>query len=135
MSEAELHRIKRLVYDYFSVNNKVQFVCLFGSMASGRQHTASDIDIAIDTGERLNPEELVQYATQLATLLGREVDLVDISVARGALLEEIVLKGLTVVQRSPEVFASLLKRMWYDKEDDGRVRQRTMMTRLNLWPK
>ena len=129
----DLSEISAVLTDYFATRPEVRILTIFGSFASGNAHAASDLYLAIDTGQRLSPDELAQMTSELATRLGREVDLVDLTVSRGAILEEAIIKGRKVIQRSPEDFARLLKRMWYDKEDDGRYRQRTMQTRLLLW--
>ena len=131
----QLAEIKQKLNDFFRSHPEVRFLSLFGSFSAGQEHPGSDIDLAIDAARRLTPDELVQFSTDLSLILGREVDLVDLTVARGALLEEAIMKGQVIFQRSPEEFARLLKTMWYDKEDDDRFRQRTQQTRLSLWSK
>ncbi|GLC89896.1 type VII toxin-antitoxin system MntA family adenylyltransferase antitoxin [Lysinibacillus piscis] len=54
------------------------FVILFGSFAKGIVREDSDIDIAYFGDKQLSSYERFLLAGELATLVGREVDLVDI---------------------------------------------------------
>jgi hypothetical protein len=74
-------------------------------------------------------------ATDLGQTLGRDVDLVDLHRAHGAILEEVIVRGDHLIVRDPEVMARLLKRMWYEKEDDARFRQITWQERQRQWDK
>ncbi len=117
-------------------NNNDSSVCnLDGSYASGKAKQDSDIDVAICGNREFSPDELVDMSTQLAMLLGIEDDIIDLSKSHGAVLEEALVKGEKILQRSPADFEHLLKKMWYDKEDDGRFRQRTHQLRLARWTK
>ena len=131
--KADLAAIKTKLTEYFGKRPDVRFVTLFGSYATNRANAKSDVDIAIDCGRPLAADELATIMTDLALLTGCEVDVVDLTVAYGAILEEAIVKGIPILQRSPEDFARLLKKLWYDKEDDGRARRHTMDTRLKLW--
>jgi predicted nucleotidyltransferase len=125
--------IKQRLTAYLAGLPGIRFASLFGSWSTERARADSDVDLAVDFGRRLTADELVSIARDLARIARREVDLVDLSTARGALLTEILVKGERLYQTSPEETARLLKRMWYDREDDGRARQHTQKTRLQRW--
>ncbi len=129
----EISAIKTIVGDYFAQKQGVLFVNIFGSIALGTQTPKSDVDIAIDFGRFITADELVAMASELSLLLHREVDIIDLSKSYGAVLEEAIIKGQIIWQKSPAEFARLLKKLWYDKADDGRFRQITMETRQKIW--
>lgn len=54
------------------------FIILFGSFAKGSAREDSDIDLAYFSSEQLSSYERFILAGELATLAGREVDLVDL---------------------------------------------------------
>ena len=127
------NQIRNKLISYFATKGEVRLLAVFGSAIDGRMTAESDIDLALDLGRALTIDEKLEIAGDLGKLLGRDVDIVDLSNVRGAILEEVVVKGERLMQRSPEDFAKLLTRMWYDKEDDGRFRQRTVEARLAKW--
>ncbi len=54
------------------------FIMLFGSFAKGTTHAESDIDLAYFSNKKLSTYERFILAGELALIVGREVDLVDI---------------------------------------------------------
>lgn len=54
------------------------FIILFGSFANGTTHDESDIDLAYFSDKQLSSYERFMLASELAAIVGREVDLVDI---------------------------------------------------------
>lgn len=131
----DLSTITDVLKRYFAAQSELRFLTIFGSFADGRSHDKSDVDLAIDLGRPILAEELVTMAQDLGSQLGREVDIVDLYTSHGAVLEEAIVKGYPVIKRSPDDFARLLKKMWYDKADNGRMRELTMTLRRNLWQK
>lgn len=126
--------IKENLFDhllaYAVTKPDLRYLVLFGSWASGRHRPDSDIDVACDFGRRLTADELVAMSQDLSSSLGREVDLVDLHQARGALLSEILVRGIVVFRASAEETARLLKKMWYDQADDGYFRQKIHAARM-----
>lgn len=120
---------------FFSSYSDIELVFLFGSFSQNRSRKDSDVDVAIMTKSPLCLNELLDRKLKLASSLGREVDLIDLSQVHGALLEEVLCKGEILIRANPESFARLLKRMWYEKEDDQRFSEKTIKERLKLWQK
>lgn len=76
-------------------------VYLFGSMASGRHRTDSDIDIAFLSDQQPLSWSVFGVAQKAATQLGRDVDLIDLASATTVLRAQIVHRGIRVVNRDP----------------------------------
>jgi uncharacterized protein len=65
-------------------------IYLFGSRAAGTYDETSDIDIAVDTGEKINPQDLYELQDILAaSSVVRKIDVVDYRRASADFLEEI----------------------------------------------
>ena len=68
-------------------------VMVFGSYAKGLARSDSDIDIAYAGKESLGPYEIFMLAQELAALLGRDVDLLDLTQASTVMKAQIVAFG------------------------------------------
>ena len=65
-------------------------IYLFGSRAEGIYRETSDIDIAIDTGEKINPQKIYELQNILAaSSVLRKIDVVDYRRTSFDFLEEI----------------------------------------------
>lgn len=71
-------------------------VYIYGSYSSGRQRPESDIDVAYLGYKTLRNYERFMLAQRLASLLGRDVDLVDLRQASTVLQMQVVSKGRVV---------------------------------------
>jgi hypothetical protein len=58
------------------------------------------------------------------------VDLVDLSEAHGALLQEILVRGTIVKNEEPAVYERLIGRMLGEKEDDARMLKKIVDQRI-----
>ena len=65
----------------------------FGSQAQGTAGPESDVDLAILASEPLSPLSLFDLQEELAALLHRDVDLVDLAPARTVLRMQVVSTG------------------------------------------
>jgi predicted nucleotidyltransferase len=89
----DLLEARRIVISKLSGLNARVF--LFGSMALGNTHNASDIDIAIDPGEPLPSNLIAEIADALEESdIIRRVDLVDLSKASAALRLRVEKEGI-----------------------------------------
>ena len=86
---------------YFE-NNGITVCILYGSAASERYITKSDIDLSIAADEPLQPETLVKHYLKAVDCLHREVDLSDLRSAKGLFLKEILTKGEILLNKDPE---------------------------------
>jgi predicted nucleotidyltransferase len=65
----------------------------FGSSAEGTTHRRSDTDIAVLTRTRLSAASRFALQERLASLIGTDVDLVDLSAASPVLAIQVVARG------------------------------------------
>ena len=90
-------QILKKIQPIFQNNAEVAAVYLFGSQATQKTHSQSDIDLAIFFERRLPKLEsykrLEKYFLQLVRILGTEPDLVDIEQVNLILLCEILTNG------------------------------------------
>lgn len=61
-----------------AADDRISYALLFGSVARGRTHSHSDVDIAVglSEGARLSPFDVGELASRLETAAGRVVDVV-----------------------------------------------------------
>ncbi|HEX3047776.1 MAG TPA: nucleotidyltransferase domain-containing protein [Bacillota bacterium] len=69
---------------------------LFGSAARGQLRPDSDLDLAFLSDLALNEYEVFMRAQELAELLGRDVDLIDLNKASTVLKAQIIGKGKVI---------------------------------------
>jgi len=71
----------------------VQGVYLFGSLAKGVEHAASDVDLALLASDPLPVLEVWSLAQRLAQYIGADVDLIDLRRANAVMRMQIVAGG------------------------------------------
>lgn len=76
-------------------------VWVYGSFADGYARRDSDIDVAILPDGPLDTWERHERAEEVASRLGREVDLVDLRKVGTVLRFEVAVRGLRVAARDP----------------------------------
>lgn len=82
-------------------NPDIAAMYLFGSAATGKMTSASDLDIAVMCSGHIDGFERISMETALSNLLGRDVDLVIFHQA-GVLLQHQILKyGCLIFERDP----------------------------------
>lgn len=75
---------------------------VFGSEAAGTATSASDVDLAALFRRRPSASELLTLRAELASVLGRDVDLVDLERASPVLVMQVLRRGTLVADRNPE---------------------------------
>ncbi len=124
--------IKRLEI-FLEQQPNVELAFLYGSHAVQKANAESDLDIAIATSGGLTVDERLALAEALSHEFHCEVDLVDLSTAHGALLQEILTRGICVIKRNLPLYDKLIKRMLMEKEDDSRFAAKTTKERIHKW--
>ena len=110
-------RILSSVRDVLLRQPDIEFACVFGSFAQGRQTPASDIDVAVAAQAPIDPDRRLALNDEVTSAAGRPVDLVDLHRAGPLLLTQALTKGKRVVKRDSRVLARLLVKMWYLNAD------------------
>ena len=108
--------IKKLA-DALKKKGRLELAIIYGSTAHGRDTPKSDLDIGIALKRPMNLTDKLNYKTFAEKIVGREIDLVDLHTIRGVILEEALCRGDVVVKKNPELYAFLMKRMWFDRAD------------------
>ena len=94
---------------------EIELIYLFGSMATGKTHPQSDLDIAFwDSSSPV--EELRRFAIQeqLAALFSIDVDLVDMRIASEVFRYEIVTTGRRIYTKDIERMHFIENSIWSD---------------------
>ena len=110
-------RILSSVRDVLLRQPDIEFACVFGSFAQGRQTPASDIDVAVAAQAPIDSDRRLALNDEVASAAGRPVDLVDLHRAGPLLLTQALTKGKRLVKRDSRVLARLLVKMWYLNAD------------------
>mgnify|MGYP003350220389 FL=1 len=106
---------------------------LFGSLAAGRAHRESDLDLAIESDAPLTPELRIQLIDELAVALGRPVDLIDLSRTHNPLLQQILIHGQRVICHDRTRYAELIRRVAYEEADVMPYYRRILAERREAW--
>jgi predicted nucleotidyltransferase len=116
----------------------IGFAYLFGSVAKGRVHPASDVDVAVWFDDsRPEPGPWATRATELAatleTALRCPVDVVELNRAPAALRHNVLSHGLLIVSKDDAArrnFYVRHAREWYDMEPARELFARAMSRRI-----
>jgi uncharacterized protein len=93
--------LRTKVRTFAAANPGIAAIYLFGSAATGKMRSASDLDIAVMYAGPIDGFERISMETALSNLLGRDVDLVIFHQA-GVLLQHQILKyGCLIFERDP----------------------------------
>ncbi len=91
--------VQRSVIDLLSQNFNIVAIYIFGSVASGRKRSRSDIDVAIMVRGQVNGMERVELETALSNIFKRDVDLVIFGEATPLLQHQILKYGYLIYER------------------------------------
>ena len=95
----------------------VLVVVVFGSVAKGGTRPASDLDIGVAGRSPLTANRRLELMDELAVAVGRPIDLVDLATAPFPVLGQALTKGKCVIKSDSTVYASLIRKLWYDNAD------------------
>lgn len=112
------------VADVLAAHNEIQLGIVFGSAVAGTMREDSDVDVAVYASTPLSVSLRLDLIAELSMALGREVDVVDLYPAYGAILRQVLTKGEVVLKRSESALAMLIKRMLFDQADMEPLRNR-----------
>jgi predicted nucleotidyltransferase len=111
---------------------KITLAILFGSVASGRQRTDSDLDIAVAADQTLTVYEKTALIGALAEHTGRPIDLIDLSVASEPLLGQILRHGRRILG-GDTLYGELISRHLFEQADFMPYRTRLLAERRMAW--
>lgn len=79
-------------------------ILIFGSYGQNRTHDESDIDIAFLSKTKINAADIFFVAQRLAELLGKEVDLVDLSESSTVFQSQVISTGKLIYCNNPSLW-------------------------------
>jgi len=91
-----------LIRDFLIKKLSPYLIILFGSAARGNMRDTSDVDIAFLTDKDVQGFQLFEIAQELAGILGREVDLVDLQSVSTVFQAQIVGNGKIIYDAYPQ---------------------------------
>jgi predicted nucleotidyltransferase len=112
----------------------VDALWLFGSEATGRTTPDSDVDVAVLFTMRPAIEERMDLQSELAALVGRPVDLVDLDRASPILGMQVLRHGKLLLDRNPKrrvAFQVLLVSRYEDVRKMRAPAERAMLERMS----
>lgn len=72
---------------------EVRFAYVFGSAVRGDQRPDSDLDLAVEAGRRLEATERFRLAGELERIVGRPVDVLDLTEANAVIRMQVLQHG------------------------------------------
>lgn len=124
--------IDPILVDVLSCHPQIRLAILFGSLAIDRAHFGSDVDIAIDMGRRITPDEKSELIGVLAEKTGRPVDLIDVQTAGEPLLGQILAHGRRLYGND-RTYAELIKKHLFAEADFMPYYRRILAERRSAW--
>lgn len=124
--------IEALILDILTPHPEIRLAILFGSLAAGREHHNSDVDLAIDAGHPLDADAKLSLIAELAERTGRPIDLIDLRTVGEPLLGQILNHGKRLMGGNGP-YAELVKRHVFDEADFMPYYRRTLKERRNAW--
>ncbi len=86
--------MEQIIIDFLQKNiSNIEAIYIFGSFAENNFNKSSDIDIAYLSDTKISPVQKWKLANDLASILKRDIDLVDLKSANTIFKFQIVSKG------------------------------------------
>ena len=101
MNDAPTDRLRETL----RADGRVRLAVLFGSVAKGLAHPGSDLDLAVLLDERTTAGHELSLQEAVASVSGRDVDLVRLESANVILRNRIAREGVLLVERERGAFA------------------------------
>lgn len=99
----EIERLIKSIQEYFTHQEDVTTVYLFGSFAQGRERPTSDVDIAVLFSSDLDSYAALlrqlDLANELESLLKRSVDVINLEAVKPILIHQILLNKRLIVDK------------------------------------
>jgi predicted nucleotidyltransferase len=112
---------------------EVTLAILFGSLAAGRAHPNSDLDLAVLATTPLSAQARINMIGDLALAFGRPVDLIDLSRTHCPLLQQILTRGRLILCKDRSEYAEVIRRMVYEEADVMPYYRRILAARRKTW--
>jgi predicted nucleotidyltransferase len=121
--------LRRSLLSVLERHQDVKLCMVFGSNATGKARSDSDLDIAIAADAPLPADKFLELSEQLLSETNREIDLVDLMTANGPILKQALSTGVIVQNRDKGLYARLISRMLFNQADMMPYYYRTLRER------
>ncbi|MEW6590436.1 MAG: nucleotidyltransferase domain-containing protein [Pseudomonadota bacterium] len=128
-SDPELVRTLRQV---LTEQGGVRLAILFGSRATGRATSDSDLDLAVMMAAPMDAAEKISLIERIAAATGLPVDLIDLKRVGEPLLGQILKQGVRLLGSDTD-HAALMSRHLFDAADFLPYRNRILAERRQAW--
>ena len=112
---------------------EIELAILFGSMATGKASSESDLDIGVAGPAAIDWRTKMRLVEAISLVALRPVDLVDLRTASGTLLHQILTTGEIILCRNHTLYADLIKKMLFDQADFQPMVRRIFQERRKKW--
>lgn len=124
--------LNKTILDVLRKHPDIQLAIIFGSLATGKAHKESDLDLAIDLGHPISAIEKSTIINELAAATGRPIDLVDLRTAGEPLLGQITRHGKRILGEDRH-YAELISKHLFEQVDFLPYRNRILAERRMAW--
>lgn len=121
-----------LLRTFLQQDPNLELAILFGSMATGKNTSKSDVDLAIKKNKPLTDQQKKIFIEQIAHITGRAVDLIDLSIVGEPLLGQVIKYGKRLIGTDSQ-YAELALRHIYAQADFVPYIERTLKERRQQW--
>ena len=94
--------LSKRIIDFLSRHVDIVAIYIFGSVATAKNRSGSDIDVAIMVRGQVNGMERFQLETSLSNILRKDVDLIVFGEATPLLQHQILKYGDLIYERDPK---------------------------------
>jgi uncharacterized protein len=112
-----MEKFREMLQEVLQRHQDIKLCIVFGSTASGRASSNSDLDIAVAGEQPLNGDKFLELAAEFSAATNREVDLVDLMAVNGPILKQALTTGVIVQNRNKSLYARIISRMLFNEAD------------------
>ena len=124
-----MDKLQELIRKALNRHPEIKLCIVFGSTAAGKASSDSDLDIAVAAGQPLSSEKYLQLVEDLSSETNREIDLVDLMIAKGIIASQALSTGVIMQNIDKGLYAQLISRMLFNQADMMPYYDRTVMER------
>ena len=111
----------------------IQLVIMFGSLSRDSGRVDSDLDLAVAGTSVLTAQQKIDLVEDLALVIGRPVDLIDLRSAEGLILAQALTTGRIIYCIDRSLYAELIIKMLYNQADMMPYRKLILEKRRKAW--
>lgn len=133
MTDTEKTQVIETLREVLESFGYLEIALLFGSVASGKAGSNSDLDVAVSAIDKLDLAQKQEIITKVGIAVGRPVDLIDLQAQSGTILKTALTKGHLIFCKNKSLRARLVKRMLFNQADEMPYYFRILRERRHQW--